>query len=144
MESALPGESAAMSEYQYYEFQATDRPLTKADREMLRSLSTRARITATSFTNHYEWGDFKGDPRRLHAMLRRQLGQPPLAADRVQGNLRLELGRISRSLAHIGIAPSSSRSTLSNGPNSGDHLSRGVSPDAHETGRMGSDQCASG
>ena len=33
--------------------------------EALRTLSTRARITATSFTNHYEWGDFKGDPRLL-------------------------------------------------------------------------------
>ena len=54
-----------MSEYQYYEFQAIDRPLSEADKEALRALSTRARITATSFTNHYEWGDFKGDPRRL-------------------------------------------------------------------------------
>lgn len=54
-----------MSEYQYYEFQAVDRPLAKAEQEMLRGLSTRARITATSFTNHYEWGDFKGDPNRL-------------------------------------------------------------------------------
>jgi|TARA_R110000772_G_scaffold205498_2_gene315867 hypothetical protein len=54
-----------MSEYQYYEFQAIDRPLTKAEREMLRGLSTRGRITATSFTNEYEWGDFKGDPKRL-------------------------------------------------------------------------------
>ena len=54
-----------MSEYQYYEFQAIDRPLTKAEQEMLRALSTRGRITATSFTNHYEWGDFKGDPKRL-------------------------------------------------------------------------------
>jgi hypothetical protein len=54
-----------MSEYQYYEFQAVDQPLTKAEHEMLRDLSTRARITATSFTNHYEWGDFKGDPKRL-------------------------------------------------------------------------------
>ena len=33
--------------------------------EALRILSTRARITATSFTNHYKWGDFKGDPNRL-------------------------------------------------------------------------------
>ena len=33
--------------------------------EALRTLSTRARITATSFTNHYKWGDFKGDPNRL-------------------------------------------------------------------------------
>jgi hypothetical protein len=54
-----------MSEYQYYEFQAIDRPLTAADREVLRDLSTRARITATSFTNSYEWGDFKGDPTKL-------------------------------------------------------------------------------
>ena len=27
--------------------------------EALRTLSTRARITATSFTNHYKWGDFR-------------------------------------------------------------------------------------
>ena len=54
-----------MSEYQYYEFQAVDRPLGEADRQALRALSTRARITATSFSNHYQWGDFKGDPRRV-------------------------------------------------------------------------------
>jgi hypothetical protein len=54
-----------MSEYQYYEFQAIDRPLTKADRQALRDLSIRGRITATSFTNSYEWGDFKGDPAKL-------------------------------------------------------------------------------
>jgi hypothetical protein len=54
-----------MSEYQYYEFQAIDRPLGEADREALRALSSRARITATSFTNHYEWGDFRGDPKKL-------------------------------------------------------------------------------
>ncbi|MBZ9884797.1 hypothetical protein LB535_20835 [Mesorhizobium sp. CA10] len=54
-----------MSEYQYYEFQAVDRPLGSADRQVLRDLSSRARITATSFTNFYEWGDFKGDPDEL-------------------------------------------------------------------------------
>src|SRR5271166_7037169 len=54
-----------MSEYQYYEFQAVDRPLTAAEQKELRALSTRARITATSFVNSYEWGDFKGDPSRL-------------------------------------------------------------------------------
>lgn len=54
-----------MSEYQYYEFLAIDRPLGEADRLELRGLSSRARITATSFSNHYEWGDFKGSPRRL-------------------------------------------------------------------------------
>ena len=54
-----------MSEYQYYEFQAVDRPLTAGEQQELRALSTRARITATSFVNSYEWGDFKGDPSRL-------------------------------------------------------------------------------
>jgi hypothetical protein len=54
-----------MSEYQYYEFQAIDRPLSEVDRQALRDLSTRARITATSFTNSYEWGNFKGDPAKL-------------------------------------------------------------------------------
>jgi hypothetical protein len=39
--------------------------ITSAQRRELRALSTRARITATSFVNHYEWGDFKGDPARL-------------------------------------------------------------------------------
>ena len=29
--------------------------------EALRTLSTRAQIMATSFTNHYKWGDFQGD-----------------------------------------------------------------------------------
>ncbi|WP_375456631.1 hypothetical protein [uncultured Methylobacterium sp.] len=54
-----------MSEYQYYDFLAVDRPLGEADRKALRALSTRARITASRFTNHYEWGDFKGDPAEL-------------------------------------------------------------------------------
>jgi len=50
-----------MSEYQYYEFQAVDRPLTAREMGELRSYSTRARITPTSFVNDYSWGDFKGD-----------------------------------------------------------------------------------
>jgi hypothetical protein len=50
-----------MSEYQYYEFQAVDRPLTEQEQREVRSVSTRATVTATRFTNHYEWGDFKGD-----------------------------------------------------------------------------------
>src|SRR5215212_2579276 len=54
-----------MSEYQYYEFTAVDRPLTTREQSELRSLSTRADITATSFVNTYEWGDFKGDPLTL-------------------------------------------------------------------------------
>jgi hypothetical protein len=54
-----------VSEYQYYEFQAIDRPLDEMAQQALRALSTRARITATSFTNHYEWGNFKGRPTEL-------------------------------------------------------------------------------
>lgn len=50
-----------MSEYQYYEFQAIDRRLTTAEMDELRSFSTRARITPTSFVNDYQWGGFKGD-----------------------------------------------------------------------------------
>lgn len=51
-----------MSEYQYYEFRAVDRPLGAAEQRSLRALSTRATITATSFVNSYDWGDFMGDP----------------------------------------------------------------------------------
>jgi hypothetical protein len=51
-----------MSEYQYYEFRAIDRPLTKQEMAALRAISTRAEITPTSFVNTYEWGNFKGDP----------------------------------------------------------------------------------
>ena len=54
-----------MSEYQYYEFQAIDRPLEKSDQEALRNLSSRAQITSTSFTNHYNFGDFHGKPRKM-------------------------------------------------------------------------------
>jgi|SRR5579884_126683 len=52
-------------EYQYYEFQAIDRPLSRAEMAELRAISTRATITPTSFTNFYTFGDFKGDPLAL-------------------------------------------------------------------------------
>ena len=55
-----PGRSG-LSEYQYYEFQAVDRRLTEKEMAELRSVSTRGRITPTSFINEYSWGDFKGD-----------------------------------------------------------------------------------
>ena len=54
-----------MSDYQYYEFLAIDRPLDSRQQQELRALSTRARITATRLVNTYHWGDFKGDPRLL-------------------------------------------------------------------------------
>ena len=53
-----------MSEYQYYEFQAIDRPLTNVEIDELRKCSSRARITPTSFVNEYSWGNFRGDRDR--------------------------------------------------------------------------------
>jgi len=54
-----------MSEYQYYEFLAVDRPLSGDQQAQLRAMSTRAMITASSFINTYHWGDLKGDPQDL-------------------------------------------------------------------------------
>jgi hypothetical protein len=54
-----------VSEYQYYEFRAVDRPLTAAEMAELRKLTTRATITPTLLRNVYHWGDFKGDPLAL-------------------------------------------------------------------------------
>ncbi|HLL52578.1 MAG TPA: hypothetical protein VK447_03470, partial [Myxococcaceae bacterium] len=53
-----------MSEYQYYEFRAIDRPLTQEEMREVRAVSTRAEITPTRFSNEYSWGDFKGDPAK--------------------------------------------------------------------------------
>lgn len=68
MDSCLPavgGRGAGVSEYQYYEFLAVDRPLDAREQAEVRALSTRAQISATSFTNEYHWGDFRGDPLRM-------------------------------------------------------------------------------
>ncbi len=54
-----------MSEYQYYEFLAVDRPLTEAQMGKLRTISSRAEITPTRFSNFYTFGDFKGNPARM-------------------------------------------------------------------------------
>jgi hypothetical protein len=62
---SLLANGAHVSEFLYYEFRAVDRPLAHPEIRQLRALSTRAEITATSFVNTYEWGDFKGDPNIL-------------------------------------------------------------------------------
>ncbi|MGZ8219695.1 hypothetical protein [Methylomagnum sp.] len=54
-----------MSEYQYYEFLAIDRPLTPAQQAELRAISSRAEITSVSFVNEYSYGDFRGSPETL-------------------------------------------------------------------------------
>lgn len=54
-----------MSEYQYYEFLAVDRPLNDRELAEVRALSTRANVTSTSFVNEYHWGNFRGSPRQM-------------------------------------------------------------------------------
>ena len=56
-----------MSEYQYYEFQALDRPLTPEAQVEMRRLSSRVNLTATSASFVYNYGDFRGDPYRVLA-----------------------------------------------------------------------------
>lgn len=54
-----------MSEYQYYEFLALDRPLEKSEMAALRAISTRADITSSRFSNVYNYGNLKDSPAKL-------------------------------------------------------------------------------
>lgn len=54
-----------MSEYQFYQFLAADRPLTDEQVAEIRRLTTRATLTRTMFVNSYQWGGFKGSCDRL-------------------------------------------------------------------------------
>ncbi len=54
-----------MSEYQYYEFQAMDRPLTDEEQAAMRQLSSRVVLTPTSAAFTYNYGDFRGDPEKV-------------------------------------------------------------------------------
>lgn len=54
-----------MSEYQYYEFQTIDKPLTKAQQDKVRALSSRAEVDARSARFVYNYGDFRGDEEAL-------------------------------------------------------------------------------
>jgi len=56
-----------VSEYQYFEFRAIDEPLDQRAQRDLRGISSRASITATSFTNIYSWGSLKADPAEMLA-----------------------------------------------------------------------------
>lgn len=51
-----------MSEYQYYEFLAVDRPLSDDEQAEVQELSSRAVINDTGFVARYEHGEFRGDP----------------------------------------------------------------------------------
>ncbi|MYB33888.1 MAG: hypothetical protein F4X92_01930 [Gammaproteobacteria bacterium] len=54
-----------MSEYQYYEFQAVDKPIDNDGMDALRRVSSRAEVTPTSFINVYNYGDFRGNERQF-------------------------------------------------------------------------------
>lgn len=61
---SVPLSKHPVSEYQYYEFQAIDRPLGKDEQATLRACSTRARISASRFVNEYHWSGLKADPMK--------------------------------------------------------------------------------
>jgi hypothetical protein len=49
-----------MSEYQFYEFQAIDRPLTAEDQRYIHSLSSRVKLAGGNAQFTYHYGDFRG------------------------------------------------------------------------------------
>src|SRR6266536_1979284 len=54
-----------MSEYQFYEFLALDRPLGAKEQAELRAISSRATISSTRFANSYSYGNLKANPADL-------------------------------------------------------------------------------
>jgi hypothetical protein len=55
-----------MSEYQYYEWQTVDRPLTAREQEDVDGLSSHMdTVTSTQAVVTYSWGDFKHDPKQV-------------------------------------------------------------------------------
>jgi hypothetical protein len=60
-----------LSEYQYYEFLAVDRPLTEREMAELGCISSRAQITPASFSNEYTFGALRLRHARKSGFLRR-------------------------------------------------------------------------
>jgi hypothetical protein len=54
-----------MSKYQYYEFQAIDRPLTKNEQDEIRKLSSRVQLTPNQAIFLYNYGNIRGDPEKV-------------------------------------------------------------------------------
>ncbi len=50
-----------MSEYQYYEWQTLERPLSSAEQAAVNNLSSHIDVTPSQAIVTYEWGDFKHD-----------------------------------------------------------------------------------
>ena len=51
-----------MSEYQFYQFQTIDRPLSAEQRKAVSNLSSRGSVTGSSATYVYHYSDFRHDP----------------------------------------------------------------------------------
>jgi hypothetical protein len=56
-----------LSEYQYYEFQAVDRPLTEGEQQAVAQLSSRVDPHPRQAVFVYHYSDFRGDPERILA-----------------------------------------------------------------------------
>ena len=56
-----------MSEYQYYEFQTIDRPLTAKEQAEIKKLSSRVKLTSTQAIFLYNFGDFRSEPEKVLA-----------------------------------------------------------------------------
>jgi len=56
-----------MSEYQYYEWQTLERPLSATEQKAVNGLSSHIDVTSTRAVVTYEWGDFKHDPIQVLA-----------------------------------------------------------------------------
>jgi hypothetical protein len=56
-----------MSEYQYYEWQTLDWPLTPEERAAVNGLSSHIDVTSSQAVVTYSWGTFKHDPRQVLA-----------------------------------------------------------------------------
>jgi hypothetical protein len=55
-----------MSEYQYYEWQTIDRPLSPSEQTDVNGLSSHMdTVTSTQAIVTYSWGDFKHDPQKV-------------------------------------------------------------------------------
>lgn len=56
-----------MSEYQYYEFQTIDRPLSDEEESYINSLSSRVKLTPTRAVFTYSYSDLRANPKELVA-----------------------------------------------------------------------------
>lgn len=56
-----------MSEYQYYEWQTIDRPLSATEQVAVGKLSSHIEVTSTRAWVEYHWSGFKHNPKQILA-----------------------------------------------------------------------------